>query len=40
MSVLGRPAWGAPEMFHRVGLCPEQDAFWEHLTGLQFVVPS
>jgi ABC-2 type transport system ATP-binding protein len=24
-------------VFHRVGLCPDVDAFWEHLTGLQFV---
>jgi len=24
-------------VFHRVGVCPEADAFWEHLTGLQFV---
>jgi ABC-2 type transport system ATP-binding protein len=37
VSLLGRPAWGSPEVFHRVGLCPEADAFWEHLTGLQFV---
>jgi ABC-2 type transport system ATP-binding protein len=37
VSVLGRPAWGSPEIFHKVGLCPEQDAFWEGLTGLQFV---
>ena len=28
------PAWGSPEVFHRVGLCPETDAFWENLTGL------
>ena len=26
-----------PELFHRVGLCPEADAFWERLTGLQFL---
>ena len=37
VSVLGQPAWGSPEVFHKVGLCPEQDAFWEGLTGLQFV---
>jgi ABC-2 type transport system ATP-binding protein len=37
VSLLGRPAWGAPEVFHRVGLVPEQDAFWESLTGLAFV---
>ena len=38
VSVLGQVAWGSPELFYRVGLCPEQDAFWENLTGLQFVV--
>jgi ABC-2 type transport system ATP-binding protein len=37
VRLLGLPAWGTPEVFHRVGLCPEADAFWEHLTGLQFV---
>ena len=37
VRLLGKPAWGSPEVFHRVGLCPEVDAFWEHLTGLQFV---
>jgi ABC-2 type transport system ATP-binding protein len=37
VKVLGRPAWGSPEMFHRVGLCPETDGFWEHQTGLQFL---
>jgi ABC-2 type transport system ATP-binding protein len=38
VKLLGAPAWGSPEAFHRVGLCPDIDAFWEHLTGLQFVV--
>ena len=38
VSLFGQPAFGSPEMFHRVGLCPEQDAFWENLTGLQFVM--
>ena len=33
VRLLGRPAWGSPELFHRVGLCPETDAFWEGLTG-------
>jgi ABC-2 type transport system ATP-binding protein len=37
VRVLGLPAWGSPELFHRVGLCPEADAFWEGLTGMQFV---
>ena len=37
VRLLGRPAWGTPELFHRVGLCPEQDALFESLTALQFV---
>ena len=38
VKMLGKPAWGSPELFHRVGLCPEADAFWEQLTGLQFLM--
>jgi len=37
VRLLGRPAWGSPEVFHRVGLCPEADAFWDGMTGLQFL---
>jgi ABC-2 type transport system ATP-binding protein len=37
VRLLGKPAWGSPEVFHRVGLCPEADAFWDGLTGYQFV---
>ena len=36
--LLGRPAWGSPEVFHRAGLCPEADAFWPGMTGLQFLL--
>ncbi|HET7293082.1 MAG TPA: ABC transporter ATP-binding protein [Vicinamibacteria bacterium] len=38
VRLLGKPAWGSPEVFHRIGLCPEADSFWEGLTGLQFLV--
>jgi ABC-2 type transport system ATP-binding protein len=38
VQLLGRPAWGSPELFHRMGLCPETDAFWERMTGLQFLM--
>jgi ABC-2 type transport system ATP-binding protein len=38
VKLLGVPAWGSPEVFHRVGLCPEADAFWENLTGRQFLM--
>jgi ABC-2 type transport system ATP-binding protein len=37
VRLLGSPAWGSPELFHRVGLCPETDAFWERQTGLEFL---
>jgi ABC-2 type transport system ATP-binding protein len=37
VRILGLPAWGSPQVFHRVGLCPEADAFWDRLTGLQFL---
>jgi ABC-2 type transport system ATP-binding protein len=37
VKILGVPAWGSPEIFHHVGLCPEADAFWEGMTGMQFV---
>jgi ABC-2 type transport system ATP-binding protein len=37
VRLLGHPSWGSPELFHRVGLCPETDAFWERLTGLEFL---
>jgi ABC-2 type transport system ATP-binding protein len=37
VRLLGRRSWGSPELFHRVGLCPETDAFWERLTGLEFL---
>ena len=38
VTVLGLPAWGHPELFHRLGLCPEADALWDQLTGEQFLV--
>jgi ABC-2 type transport system ATP-binding protein len=38
VRILGVPAWGSPEVFHRVGLCSETDAFWERLTGRHFLL--
>lgn len=37
VRMLGVPAWGSPEVFHRVGVCPETDAFWEGLTATEFL---
>jgi ABC-2 type transport system ATP-binding protein len=37
VELLGRPAFGSPDVFHSVGLCSDTDAFFEDFTGLQFV---
>jgi ABC-2 type transport system ATP-binding protein len=37
VRVLGQPAWNNPALMRRVGLCPEQDAFWEWMSGFDFV---
>ncbi len=35
--VLGQRAWDNPGLNRQIGLCPEQDAFYEWMTGRQFV---
>lgn len=37
VELLGRPAFGSPDVFHSVGLCSDTDALFEDFTGLQFV---
>jgi ABC-2 type transport system ATP-binding protein len=37
VHVLGHEPWNNPALMRQVGLCPEQDAFWEWMTGLDFV---
>ena len=37
VTVLGEPIWGNPALFARIGFCPEQDAFYERMTGLEWV---
>jgi len=37
VRVLGHAAWNNPGLTRYVGLCPEQDAFYEWMTGLDFV---
>ena len=37
VRVLGRPAWNNPSLNRHLGLCPEQDAFYEWMTGMDFV---
>ncbi len=37
IKVLGQPVWGNPAIFQRMGVCPEQDAFYDRMTGLEWV---
>lgn len=37
IRILGQPIWNNPPLMHRVGFCPEQDAFYEHLSGRRFL---
>ena len=37
IAVLGAPIWGNPGLYHRIGFCPEQDSFYERMTGLEWV---
>ena len=37
ISVLGQPIWNNPLQYLRIGFCPEQDAFYERMTGLEWV---
>jgi ABC-2 type transport system ATP-binding protein len=37
VRVLGQPAWNNPRLNRSIGLCPEQDAFYEWMTGMDFV---
>jgi len=37
VRVLDEPIWGNPELYRRIGFCPEQDAFYDRMTGLEWV---
>ena len=37
VTVLGQTAWGNTALNREIGLCPEQDAFYEWMTGRAFV---
>ena len=37
VHVLGESVWGNPSLFFRLGYCPEQDSFYERMTGLEWV---
>jgi ABC-2 type transport system ATP-binding protein len=38
VRVLGEPIWGNAAIYHRVGFCPEQDAFYDRMTGLAWLM--
>jgi len=37
VKVLGEPIWGNPKLYFRIGFCPEQDRFYERMTGMEWV---
>jgi len=37
LTVLGGTIWDNPAAYTRIGFCPEQDAFYEQMTGLEWV---
>jgi len=37
IRILGEPIWGNPALYFRIGFCPEQDAFYERMTGREWV---
>jgi ABC-2 type transport system ATP-binding protein len=37
MTVLGEPIWRNPRLFFEIGFCPEQDTFYDRMTGLEWV---
>ena len=37
VHVLGEPVWGNPAIYLRMGVCPEQDAFYDRMTGLEWL---
>ena len=37
IKVLGEPIWRNPRLYFQIGFCPEQDAFYERMTGMEWV---
>ena len=37
VRVLGEPIWANPAIYARMGFCPEQDAFYDRMTGIDWV---
>jgi ABC-2 type transport system ATP-binding protein len=37
IAVLGQPIWRNPALYARIGFCPEQDSFYEAMTGAEWL---
>jgi ABC-2 type transport system ATP-binding protein len=37
VRVLGEPIWGNPALYARLGFCPDQDAFYDRMTGRRWL---
>jgi ABC-2 type transport system ATP-binding protein len=37
VKVMGEPIWQNPKLYVQIGFCPEQDAFYDRMTGLEWV---
>jgi ABC-2 type transport system ATP-binding protein len=37
VTVLGEPIWRNPRLYAEIGFCPEQDSFYDRMTGLEWV---
>jgi ABC-2 type transport system ATP-binding protein len=37
ITVLGEQVWGNPGLYFRMGFCPEQDTFYDRMTGLEWL---
>jgi ABC-2 type transport system ATP-binding protein len=37
VRIFGEPIWGNPAQYHRLGFCPEQDAFYDYMTGREWI---
>lgn len=37
VKVLGESPWNNQRLFARIGICPEQDSFYDEMSGLEFV---
>jgi ABC-2 type transport system ATP-binding protein len=37
IRILGEPVWGNAALYFRMGVCPEQDAFYDRMTGREWI---